>query len=95
MVHNICDIVKLSYGMSQRIMLHELNMVCLAVRFVPRLLSNDQKAHHVAICSELKEQIENDISFISTVITGEESCVYGYDPETKQQSSQWKAPNSP
>ena len=29
------------------------------------------------------------------VITGDESWVYGYDPETKQQSSQWKIPTSP
>jgi hypothetical protein len=28
-------------------------------------------------------------------ITGEESWVYGRDPETKQQSSQWKSPGSP
>ena len=29
------------------------------------------------------------------VITGDESWVYGYDPETKAQSSQWKSPESP
>jgi len=28
------------------------------------------------------------------VITGDESWVYGYDPETKQQSSHWKSPTS-
>jgi hypothetical protein len=26
---------------------------------------------------------------------GDESWIYGYDPETKQQSSQWKRPQSP
>ncbi|GFG37126.1 hypothetical protein Cfor_05787 [Coptotermes formosanus] len=30
-----------------------------------------------------------------TVITGDESWVCGYDPETRAQSSQWKAPGSP
>ena len=29
------------------------------------------------------------------MITGDESWCYGYDPETKQQSSQWKSPGSP
>jgi histone-lysine N-methyltransferase SETMAR len=71
---------------------NELN---IAAKFVPRLLSNDQKEHCVAVCSELKDQTENDTYFISTIITGDESWVYGYDPETKQQSSQWKRPNSP
>jgi hypothetical protein len=26
---------------------------------------------------------------------GDESCIYGYDPETKQQLSQWKSPQLP
>jgi hypothetical protein len=26
---------------------------------------------------------------------GDESWIYSYDPETKQQSSQWKSPQSP
>jgi hypothetical protein len=30
---------------------------------------------------------------LSRVITGDESWIYGYDPDTKQQSSQWKSPN--
>jgi hypothetical protein len=29
------------------------------------------------------------------VITGDETWVYAYDPETKTQSSQWKSPRSP
>jgi len=31
----------------------------------------------------------------STCHTGDESWVYVYDPETKQQSSQWKSSTSP
>ncbi|PNF42543.1 hypothetical protein B7P43_G06927 [Cryptotermes secundus] len=34
-------------------------------------------------------------NFLNTVITGDESWVYGYDPESKMQSSQWKYPTSP
>jgi hypothetical protein len=30
-----------------------------------------------------------------TVITGDESWVYGYDPENKAELSQWKSPSSP
>jgi len=32
---------------------------------------------------------------MSSVITGDESWVYGYDPDTKQMSSQWKTASSP
>jgi hypothetical protein len=64
-------------------------------RFVPRLLSNDQKAHHICVCRELKQQARDDPNFISNIITGDETWMFGCDPETKQQSSQWKSPNSP
>ena len=36
----------------------------------------------------------HDPNFLSRVITGDESWLYDYDPETKQQSSQWKTPSS-
>jgi hypothetical protein len=67
----------------------------IAAKFVLTLLSNDQKEHRVAVCRKLKDQARDDPNFISKVITGDESWVYGYDPKTKQQSSQWKSPNSP
>jgi len=34
--------------------------------------------------------VENDPDFLKTINTGYEHWVYGYDPETKAQSSQWK-----
>jgi histone-lysine N-methyltransferase SETMAR len=67
----------------------------ISARFVPRLLSDDQKALRVSVCRELKQRTRDDPSFISNIITGDEKWVYGYDPETKQQSSKWKSPNSP
>jgi hypothetical protein len=59
-----------------------------------RLLSDDQKAHRVSVCREFKQQARDDRNFISNITTGDETWVYGYDPETKQQSSQRKSPNS-
>jgi hypothetical protein len=32
--------------------------------------------------------------FMSCIITGDETWVYRYDPETKLQSSQWQSPSS-
>ena len=37
----------------------------------------------------------NDLEFTKTIITGDEAWVYGYDPESKFQSSQWKHTESP
>ena len=66
-----------------------------AAKFVPCLLNNDQQDHQIQVCTKLHEAVRHDPNFLSKVITGDESWVYGYDPETKQQSSQWKTPSSP
>jgi hypothetical protein len=56
---------------------------------VPRLLSDDEKAHCVSVCRELQmPEARDDPIFISNIITGDETWVYGYDPETKQKLSQ-------
>ncbi|KAJ4427363.1 hypothetical protein ANN_24984 [Periplaneta americana] len=44
---------------------------------------------------DLLDTANTDPGFLNTVITGDESWVYGYDPGTKRQSSQWKHPESP
>ena len=66
-----------------------------AAKFVPRLLTADQKQQRINIYTELRQLASDDEAFLSRVITGDESWVYGYEPETKQQSSQWKSPTSP
>jgi len=45
---------------------------------------------------EMKDQLKTDPDFLSKIITGagDESWCYGYNPETKQQSSQWKSVSS-
>jgi len=61
---------------------------------VPRLLSVDQKQQLLDVYLNLKENGVNHPSFLSNVITGDETWVYAYDLETKIQSSQWKSPGS-
>jgi hypothetical protein len=55
----------------------------------------DQTEHHATACRELLQRAENDATFLPSIITGDKSWVYGYDPETKQISSQLKTPLSP
>jgi len=94
-IKGIAAIVNVSYGTVQIILTYDLNMHRFAANFVPTLLTPEQKEHRVAICQEIRQLALDYPSFMSRVITGDESWVYGYDPETKQQSSQWKSPGSP
>jgi hypothetical protein len=52
----------------------------IAAKFVPRLLTDDQKQHRLEVCMELKEQVRSDPDFLSKVVTGDESWIYVYDP---------------
>ncbi|KAJ4445144.1 hypothetical protein ANN_06945 [Periplaneta americana] len=71
------------------------NMNRVAAKFVPKLLSPEQKDLRRDVAQDLLDTANTDPGFLNTVITGDESWVYGYDPETKRQSSQWKHPESP
>ena len=44
---------------------------------------------------ELLDRSNTDENFLKNVITGDETWVYGYDVETKVQSSQWVRKSSP
>jgi hypothetical protein len=47
---------------------------------------------HIDECSNLSSQLTNN--FLSKIITGDETSCFQYDPESKQQSLQWKQPTS-
>ncbi|UYV62851.1 hypothetical protein LAZ67_2002151 [Cordylochernes scorpioides] len=67
----------------------------VAAKFVPKLLNCDQKQHRMNIAIEMLDSVRDDPNLLQRVITGDEACVYGYDVETKAQSSQWKLPHEP
>ncbi|XP_067942994.1 protein GVQW3-like [Watersipora subatra] len=85
----------LSYGTCHLILTKDLGMRRISAKMVPKLLTDDQKEKRVSCCIKLKDALTQDPDFISKVVTGDESWVYGYDPETKSQSSHWKSPGSP
>jgi hypothetical protein len=55
----------------------------------------NQKEFIAEFAQDLLETANKRLSLHNKVITGDESWVYGYDPETKAQSSQWKSSESP
>ena len=67
----------------------------MSAKFVPRVLTVKQKQQCLSISLQLHDRATSDSSFLENVITGDETWVYGYDPETRVQSSQWKSPISP
>jgi len=67
----------------------------VCAKYAPCLLTDDQREQRQTIARDLFEHSCEDVQFLTNIVTGDESWVYGYNPETKQQSSQWKGPTSP
>ena len=93
-IDEVSMLVGISHGTCHKILTEDFKMRRVASKFVPRLLSVDQK-RRLEICLDLKENAANDPSFLSNVVSGDETWVYAYDSEIKTQSSQWKSPGSP
>jgi len=67
-----------------------MRKVC--AKMIPKKLTEEQKQRRVTIFQDLLDRQDN---ILGPVITGDETWVYQYDPETKRQSAQWKTANSP
>ena len=94
-IRQLSDMTGISYGVCQEILTQDLNIRCVEAKFVPRLLTTEQKQRRLDVCLELHEMADSDRSFISRIIRADESWIYAHDPETKQQSSHGKSPHSP
>ena len=73
----------------------ELNMWKICAKFVPRVLSEDQKERRCHESREMIKLIDSDPAVLDALVTNDESWIYCYDPETKRQSSQSKHAGSP
>ena len=87
-------IAGLSWSSCQRMLMEDLNMKRVSAKFVPWLLTEDQKNNRLNVCYNLREQGGINPQILSKVVNEDETWCYGYDPETKA-SSQYKTPNSP
>jgi histone-lysine N-methyltransferase SETMAR len=93
-VRKVAEEVSISKTVCHEILPKNLGMHRIAAKFLPRLLTDDQKRNRVDVSQELLDRANND-NFLENIITGDETWVYGYDVETKVQSSQWVSKTSP
>jgi hypothetical protein len=70
-------------------------MCRVVAKFVHKLLSQEQQQLCLEVAQDMLECSNGYPEFLKIVIIGDEMWVYGYDLETKVQSSQWKHSLSP
>ena len=83
-VREVADEVGISTGSCHQIFTEKLPLRPV----VPRLLTDDQKENRVEISRELLANANGNENLLKNIIIGDETWVYGYDVETKTQSSQ-------
>ena len=71
-----------------QILTQDLDMRKGNAKMVPKNLTTEQKANQRDVCLVL-DHLEREPEFFSHVITGDESWILEYDPETKRQSREW------
>ena len=74
--------------------MQDLDRKCVVAKFIPWFLLPEKKDMVLQMLMTLIQITANEPYFLK-VIAEDEACVYGYDLETKAQSSQWKSPGSP
>ncbi|KFD66990.1 hypothetical protein M514_20856, partial [Trichuris suis] len=68
----------------------EYCMKPLLARWVPKALREEQLVRRVNLSQELLTKIKaNETWFLDRIVTGDETWIYQYDPESKMQSKQW------
>jgi len=77
------------------ILTDHFHMQKTCAKLVPKNLSVEQKANWLEICQDLLGRLEIEPNFLDKVIRGDESWVFNYDLETKQQSEEWHTKSSP
>jgi len=94
-LQEVADEVGISIGSCHQIFTEKLQMRRVSAKFVPRLLTDNQKENRVEISQELLANANGNENFLKNIITGDETWVYVYDVKTKMQSSQWMGKGSP
>jgi histone-lysine N-methyltransferase SETMAR len=95
-LEQIADIVKISMSTVRHILVEVLSMKKLSARWVPRMLSNENKKNRLDISTLLLARYEEDsTNFLDRLVTQDEVWVHYYAPTPKRLSMQWCHKGSP
>ncbi|UYV84968.1 hypothetical protein LAZ67_X004149 [Cordylochernes scorpioides] len=85
--HQDTGISKTTIG---KIVTEDLKLKKTPAKCIPRFLTNEQNLCRLATCEDMFKMTRTDPEWKDKIITGDETWVYGYDPETKRQSAEWR-----
>ncbi|GBM92183.1 Mariner Mos1 transposase [Araneus ventricosus] len=87
--------LKISLDSVRNIIHEHLQKRKICARFVPNNLSDEQKQHRMETSGDFIDACDRNPQFLETIVTGDDSWCYQYDPETKRQSMEWCSSSLP
>ncbi len=78
----------------QRILKKDLNLSKLSAKFVPHQLTAEQRWTRKEMCNINLRSVRHVDDLLERIVTGDETWVPLFDPETKQASSEWRLKGS-
>ena len=91
-LRSVASEVGISFGTVQSILTNILGIYKVSARWIPQMLTVDQKRTQIDISWYLLSHYEEDYRRFYRVSW---TWVHHFDPESKMQSEQWKYPGSP
>jgi histone-lysine N-methyltransferase SETMAR len=89
-VREVAETIGISKERVGYILHEELDMKKFCARWVPRLLTADQKIPRMKNSEQCMERFnKNKTDFVCRFITMDETWIHHYKPESKQQSKHW------
>lgn len=87
-VKDLTDMIGISEGSVKTILKDHLGLRKVKSRLVPKTLNFLEKSRRVDVCETMLSDYQDKLKCI---ITGDETWIYAYDPETTDQSSEYRA----
>ncbi len=90
----IADELNTSKDTVSTIIHHDMGCRKICVRFVPHVLTAEQKQYRLACSHDLVDTTNHDPNFLTSIVTGDESWCFLYDQQTIRQSAAWLSPQA-
>ncbi len=90
-ISEVAEKAKMSSSSAYKIMKEDLKLSKLSPKFVPRILTEEQKKSRVTMCEQNLEHCLDEPDFLARIVTGDESWVSVFEMERKTKSRVWMA----
>lgn len=94
-VRELSVCTKIPCSTVQRIIKCDLKLTKKCAKFVPHDLTDKQKERHATVCDFWVCLVDHTPRILRCIVTTDESWIYLYDPQLKQQDKEWLRSGEP